>query len=131
LSSIYTLDINPLSDSDYIADICESNDKTIPDNHFDYILCTEVLEHTLRPFDAVNELRRVLKPEGLIFVSVPFNFRIHGPLPDCWRFTEYGLRSLFSNFQILELNAIETPLRNLMPMHYTLIAKKHNQLEYT
>lgn len=50
---------------------------------FDYILCTEVLEHTLNPFRAVYEMFRILKPKGLLFISVPFNFGIHRPLPDC------------------------------------------------
>ena len=78
----------------------------------------------MNPFDAVKEIYRVLKPSGIVCVSVPFNFRIHGPLPDCWRFTEHGLRALFSSYEICELNALETENRDLMPIHYTLIAKK-------
>lgn len=78
----------------------------------------------MRPFDAANEIWRLLKPGGFLFLSVPFNFRIHGPLPDCWRFTEHGLRTLLKKFTILELNAIETPDRPLMPIHYTVVAQK-------
>ncbi|MHA1342159.1 MAG: methyltransferase domain-containing protein [Promethearchaeota archaeon] len=121
---IKTLDINPDSNADYIADICKNNRKIIPDNTFDYILCTEVLEHTLNPFKAVNEIYRILKHNGLAFISVPFNFRIHGPLPDCWRFTKYGLESLLNDFEILEIDEIPTPKRNLMPIHYTVIVQK-------
>jgi SAM-dependent methyltransferase len=124
LTKIQTLDINPNSKATYIADICKRNEIIIPKNLFDFILCTEVLEHTLRPFDATAELFRILKPGGFIFISVPFNFRIHGPLPDCWRFTEHGLRSLFSQFKIIELKALETENRNLMPVHYTMIVQK-------
>ncbi len=119
-----TLDIDPKSGCNYIADICMKNDSLIPESKFDYILCTEVLEHTLNPFNAVEEIFRMLKPEGLVFISVPFNFRIHGPLPDCWRFTEHGLKSLFSKFNIIKLKSIETEDRNLMPILYTLIAQK-------
>jgi SAM-dependent methyltransferase len=124
-TKIETLDIDPHSGCNYIADICMNNEFLISENKFDYILCTEVLEHTLRPFDAANELLRILKPDGLVFVTVPFNFRIHGPLPDCWRFTEHGLRSIFSDFKIIALNSVETPDRNLMPIHYSLIAQKN------
>jgi SAM-dependent methyltransferase len=118
-----TLDIDPGSGATYIADICAHND-AIPDGSFDYVVCTEVLEHTLQPFDAIAEIHRILRPGGRLFLSVPFNLRIHGPLPDCWRFTEHGLRRLLQDFTILELESVETPHRPLMPIHYTAVAEK-------
>ncbi|MBD2253134.1 methyltransferase domain-containing protein [Nostoc parmelioides] len=120
---VETFDIDTHSGCTYIGDICQYND-FLKSNTFDYIVCTEVLEHTLHPFKAVDEILRILKPNGKLFLSVPFNFRIHGPLPDCWRFTEHGLRVLLEKFYILELNAIETPERQLMPIHYTVVAQK-------
>jgi ubiquinone/menaquinone biosynthesis C-methylase UbiE len=123
-SNIHTLDIDINSNANYIADLCQNNSKIIPDNFFDIVICTEVLEHTLNPFEAVKEIYRILKPNGMACVSVPFNFRIHGPLPDCWRFTEHGLRALFNAYEICELNMLETENRDLMPIHYTLIARK-------
>lgn len=123
--SIETLDIDPDANCTYTADITQYN-AFIPDNYFDYIVCTEVLEHTLNPFDAMKEIYRILTNNGLLFLSVPFNFRIHGPLPDCWRFTEHGLRALLHKFDILELNALETEDRPLMPIHYVVVARKQN-----
>jgi SAM-dependent methyltransferase len=123
-AKVETLDIDKDSNATYIADLCVTNETTIPGNRFDYVICTEVLEHTLQPFDAVNEIERILKPGGLTFISAPFNFRIHGPLPDCWRFTEHGLRALFKNFEIIELKGLEKADRFLMPIHYTLVARK-------
>lgn len=123
-SSIETLDISPDSGATYIADLCEKNDSIIPSDRFDVVVCTEVLEHTLQPFHAVDEIKRVLKPGGIALISVPYNFRIHGPLPDCWRFTEHGLRALFKDFEIVNLMALEDEDRFLAPIHYTLIARK-------
>lgn len=122
---VETLDIDEASGATYIADLCKINKLIIPSERFDIIVCTEVLEHTLQPFEAVKELWRILKPGGTVLVSSPFNFRIHGPLPDCWRFTEHGLRALFSKFEIIELNSLEEPDRFLMPIHYTLVARKN------
>jgi SAM-dependent methyltransferase len=122
-----TLDINPTSGATYIADLCENNSEIILGERFDIVVCTEVLEHTLNPFDAADEIRRVLKPNGLALISVPFNFRIHGPLPDCWRISEHGLKSIFSakrGFQIVTLTALEDEDRFLMPIHYTLTVRK-------
>lgn len=120
---VETLDINPLSGATHIGDLCQVN-PVLADCSFDFVVCTEVLEHVLEPFRAVAEMLRLLKPSGLAFVSTPFNFRIHGPLPDCWRFTEHGLRALFRNFEIVSLEALETKDRFLMPIHYTLIARR-------
>lgn len=121
--NIETFDINPSSGCTYIGDICKKNE-CIPDASFKYIVCTEVLEHTLQPFLAVQEMFRILSPGGYCFITTPFNFRIHGPLPDCWRFTEHGLRELFKAFEIIELEALEDPDRFLMPIQYSLVARK-------
>lgn len=124
-STIETLDIDPNATATYIADLCNNNSETIPNDRFDIVLCTEVLEHVLQPFDAVKEIHRILKPGGVALITTPYNFRIHGPLPDCWRFTEHGLRALFSKgFEISELVAVETEDRFLMPIHYRLVARK-------
>lgn len=123
-TKIHTLDIDKSAKATYAADICANNKDLIADNFFDRIVCTEVLEHTLNPFSAVDEMYRILKPGGYLFITVPFNFRIHGPLPDCWRFTEHGLKSLLNRFQIVKLREIATEGRDLMPIHYTVVARK-------
>jgi SAM-dependent methyltransferase len=115
---VETLDINPAAIATYCADLCKTNEN-IQSNRFDIVVCTEVLEHVLNPFAAVAEIRRVLKPGGLLLATSPFNFRIHGPLPDCWRFTEYGWRALLDGFENIEIKALEDTERFLMPVHYT------------
>lgn len=120
---VETLDIDPAAGATYCADLCKTNDK-IPACHFDIVVCTEVLEHVLNPFAAISEIRRVLKPGGLLLASSPFNFRIHGPLPDCWRFTEHGWRALLTEFEKVEVATTEDPGRFLMPIHYTVTACK-------
>lgn len=123
-STIRTLDINPNSGADFIADLCVNNVDIIEDNKFDLIVCTEVIEHVNNPFSVVKELKRILKIGGVIAVSTPFNFRIHGPLPDNWRFTIHGLKVLFGEFEILSVDSLEDDDRYLMPIQYTLLAKK-------
>ena len=126
-ADVQTLDIDPASGATYVADLCVDNSDKIPSDTFDVVVCTEVLEHTLQPFDAVRELERITRPSGVVLVTTPFNFRIHGPLPDCWRFTEHGLRALFARFEIVELVGLETPGRDLMPIQYSLVAQKRLQ----
>jgi len=42
-----------------------------PDGSFERVLCSEVLEHVAEPARAAAELARVLKPAGLLALSVP------------------------------------------------------------
>ncbi len=122
-SYIDTLDIDPNSNATFIADITKNNRDIIPDEYYDVVICTEVLEHTLNPFAAVNEIYRILKVEGVLVMTTPFNFRIHGPLPDCWRFTEYGLRELLKKFRKVDIRENGTD-RFLCPVQYKVIAIK-------
>lgn len=43
----------------------------IPEKSFDVIFCSHVLEHVDSPISLLRECNRVLKEDGLIFVSVP------------------------------------------------------------
>lgn len=122
-SRLTTIDINPDSDADIVADICEFNED-IMDSSFDVVVCTEVLEHVSNPFRAVSEILRILKPHGVAYFSAPFNFRIHGPLPDNWRFSEHGWRGLLSAFESVNIDVLETEGRFLMPIHYNVVAVK-------
>lgn len=123
-ATVETLDIDPESGATYIADICKTNKDILTSSTFDVVVCTEVLEHTLNPFAAVAEIFRILRPGGLLIASTPFNFRIHGPLPDCWRFTEHGIRALLTNFEEVQIEGLETSARPLMPLHYTYLARR-------
>lgn len=48
-----------------------------PDNHFDGILSTQVLEHVIDDIQIISEMHRVLKSNGKIIVSVPFCYPEH------------------------------------------------------
>ncbi|MDQ0287513.1 SAM-dependent methyltransferase [Desulfofundulus luciae] len=48
-----------------------------PDGHFDTVCLFDVLEHLPEEGPALHEVRRVLRPGGLLFVSVPLH-------PELW-----------------------------------------------
>lgn len=107
-----TLDIAERPDFtvDIVADAHDLH--MIESASFDTILCTEVLEHLHTPEKAMSEFHRVLKPGGMIILSTRFIFPIHDAPGDYFRYTQFGLRHLFRNFEILELteeaNTVET-----------------------
>ena len=43
----------------------------VPENYFDVILCGDVLEHLIEPWDVLAKLHKFLKPDGVIIISVP------------------------------------------------------------
>ena len=56
-------------------------------------------------------------------MTTPFNFRVHNPLPDCWRISEHGLRELCKNFTSIEIIENGTE-RFLFPVQLKTIAIK-------
>lgn len=87
--------------------ICFAERLPFPNRTFDTILCTEVLEHTVQPFEAMQEFGRILKPGGHLLLSVPFIYPIHEAPHDYWRFTPHALESLcsVSGFNLIYLHA--------------------------
>lgn len=74
---------------DLVADLEDLS--LIPDQTFGTVVCTEVLEHVAHPDVALSEIRRVLRPDGVLLLSVPWFYPFH-PCPlDLRRFTLQGL----------------------------------------
>jgi 2-polyprenyl-3-methyl-5-hydroxy-6-metoxy-1,4-benzoquinol methylase len=43
-----------------------------PDNHFDAVLLSEVIEHlNFNPLPVLQEINRILKPEGILYITTP------------------------------------------------------------
>ncbi len=119
---VFTMDIDPASSATYVHDLCEPIPTALR-HMFDVVFCTEVLEHTRQPFNAAASLMEMTRPGGHIAITTPFNFRIHGPLPDCWRFSEHGLRELFNTASDISITSVETPGRPLFPVGYQTLVR--------
>jgi SAM-dependent methyltransferase len=77
-------------------------------NWFDLVLCSATLEHDKRFWRSVIEMRRVLRPGGLLIISVPgyikdpetdhgrstHTYRVHYSF-DYYRFSEQAVRQVF------------------------------------
>lgn len=93
-------------DADIVGDL---TDIPLKDASVGAIICTEVLEHCEDPFAACREMKRVLKPNGLLLVTSPFLWPWHGTTDykDFWRFTEDGWRLLLKSFNFVRVTACD------------------------
>lgn len=75
------------------------HDLKFENDSFDVAVCNSILEHIAHPEVAIKELFRVLKPGGLIWVQLPFNFPYHEAPKDYWRVSPDGLKIWMKNFE--------------------------------
>lgn len=75
------------------AEITYYDGNTLPfeDESFDYVLCTEVLEHVPEPRRFLADVNRVLRTSGSLVLTVPWSARLHHTPHDYTRFTRFGL----------------------------------------
>lgn len=80
----------------------------VPDQSFDYILCTQVMEHLRYPDKAFAEFSRILKPGGKLFVTCPLAWKEHQIPHDFFRYTQFSLQSLGHDhgFSTVELRKV-------------------------
>ncbi len=90
----------------WVGDVMEM--PQVPSQHYDALICHQVLEHVARPWRAAEEFYRVLKPGGRLVVSVPHLSRRHELPHDYFRFTQEGLGALLADagFEVLEVRAV-------------------------
>jgi SAM-dependent methyltransferase len=60
-----------------IDHVCEITRIPLPDQSFDAILCTEVLEHVVNPMTVLAEFARLLKPGGKLLLTTPVGCWVH------------------------------------------------------
>jgi len=95
-SEFETWDMQPGPEVSRRVDVCSMRE--VKDKAIGTALCVSLLEHVRLPWRASRELHRVLKPGGLIIVTVPFKHDYHKAPDDYWRFSPMGLRVLFEPF---------------------------------
>lgn len=70
----------------------------LPSNFVGLVLCLDTLEHVEYPRKAINEIYRILKPDGIAVISSVMKFPIHDHPYDYWRFTPEAFKSILKPF---------------------------------
>jgi SAM-dependent methyltransferase len=92
---------NPVAD---ISIELETGHVDAPDAAFDAILSTQVLEHVTDPAIYLKEANRLLKQDGMLFLSTHGYWIYHPDPTDFWRWTRDGLEKTIARegFEIVE-----------------------------
>ncbi len=84
--------------------------KTIPldNDSVDVVMATELFEHLPDIQSVLNEIKRVLKPGGLMFFTVPFLWPLHDTPYDEYRYTPFALERHFkvAGFSDISIKAL-------------------------
>lgn len=64
------------------------------DNDFDLVWSSSCFEHNEMFWLSFNEMVRVCKNSGYIYICAPFKEGVHNEPVDCWRFLPDGYRAL-------------------------------------
>lgn len=117
--------------SPLIDKVCPAEHLDIENEWADVVICLSVLEHVDDPSQAVKELFRVVKNDGVVFVSTHGSFPWHPYPQDHWRWTQTGLPLLLKKnggFQSVELFATRGTLSGCFFLfaHYAYACTSHN-----
>ncbi len=98
--------VKPYGQLDVIADLVNL---PFPEESFDAIICTQVLEHLPKPQVALAEMYRLLRHGGTLWLTAPLYYEEHEIPFDFYRYTRFGLSHLLSEagFHIASLNELE------------------------
>ena len=129
--------ISPISNSINIfqiyihSEIIPFDGKNIPfeDQHFDFILCTEVLEHVEDFPQIVREMHRVLKNGGQGVLTVPWSARFHYIPYDFFRYTPTALDHIFKDFKEVQIKARGSDLTSIVAKIVVLFARVRPSLQ--
>lgn len=100
---------DPLGLVDHIAELDRDLPETlIRDGPFDFVLCSEVLEHVLDWDRAFENLVGLLAPSGRLLVTSPFIYVLHEQPYDFWRATPHAIRTLAErhDMRVLRLESL-------------------------
>jgi SAM-dependent methyltransferase len=103
-SRFETVDVRPEVNPDFLADVQELS-RVVPCDAYDLVICTEVLEHVENPRRAVDEIRKILKPNGTLLATTPFIVPYHPDPTDYWRMTPEAWRLALREWSSVEITA--------------------------
>lgn len=97
------------------------------EGRFDVVYSTAVFEHLAMPWVVAEEIARVLKPGGLVFIETHFSYASHERPWHFFQFSDMGLRALFS--PALGFECVEAAMQNPIVGRFSWFADRYLRLQ--
>ena len=104
----------------------DGNNFPFDDESFDSVVANEVFEHVFNPDSFLRETLRILKPNGMILLTMPFVWDEHEQPYDFARYSSFGIKSLLEKhgFKIVEQRKSTDDIRVIFQLLNAYIYKK-------
>lgn len=92
---------------DQFVDLNEPGPLPFADRTFDSIVASDMIQHMKRPALFMNEIGRLLKPGGKVFLSAPFTYWMSEYPHEYFHLSEFALRHLAeeAGFEVVSLRS--------------------------
>jgi len=94
--------------------VANAEELPLPTGSVDAIVCESLLEHVPRPQKIIDEMYRVLKPGGGIYIVIPFVYPFHASPNDFQRWSVTGLKELIKAGKIEKIGTRAGPTSALV-----------------
>lgn len=123
------LDMKPGNNIDIVVEN-PYNWKEIPSESYDLVISGQAFEHIEFFWLTLEEVKRVMKPEGLFFLIVPSSGPVHKNPYDCYRFNENAMKAMakYIDFKIIEFGTNTDKISN--PWYDSYLVAKKSEMEY-
>lgn len=96
---VINVDASKYDDVEIVADI---TNLPFENESAGVVVCDTVLEHVKDTTKALSEIKRILKPGGYAYITLPFLYPFHASPDDFERWTLRGLENSLKDFSIVE-----------------------------
>jgi len=87
-----------MRDGPGVDKVLNLHDIDLPPESVGTVLCFDTLEHVEYPHRALEQIHRILMPDGIVVISSVMDFPIHDHPYDYWRFTPEAFKSILKPF---------------------------------
>ena len=99
-AKVVCVDIEASPGVDIVADAHDLH--MVDDNSVDCVVSVSTLEYVRSPTKVVKEIFRILKPGGVVYLSLPFIFPSDAGADDFYRFSQRGIEVLCEDFERID-----------------------------